>query len=298
MQEIVADNPSQKWKKISVVFGILTILPLALYVLFMLFLAGQADKGVSGTEIIAITIFPLLMAFPVFLGIDVILAIVYLIKKRPDRKHSIFPLIVITLGTFVVAFVGLLLIYGISGQASRDYYRTRTLTREEARFHIMNCDVSSIGKDYSSNIHPNLNPKENRGWGEKTYIKQSDLMGLDQLAKDNSERCGGIESSTAKDQLLYKSLTVEEATKILDNCRVIGFYYPDPREDDPLITESLSKTGIIVVTDNDGKPIRIHIDQSQVATMVPIARNAQKTCKDLQFWNGTYEQRDAAGNWH
>lgn len=103
------------------------------------------------------------------------------------------------------------------------------------------------------------------------------------------------------------TITVEQATDILNNCKVIGFYYTNQASQDvppenkfnPFLRVEESTTGIVLVSYIQGdRPIRMHIADRMIETMVPIARNAQKFCSDLQFWHdGNYEQKQADGTW-
>jgi hypothetical protein len=282
--------PTNKWRNISIIFGLLTLAPFVIYLVLAVYLVKLAHQGASGTEFIALAFLPFLFLVPILILLDVVLAIIYLTKRKPSGWRLIFPLLITSFGTFVLVFLVGVFLYNFSGMAERDYYQSRTLTKDEAIAHINNCDVSNISKDHFKNEHPNLNSREGKSWGNKVYINRSDLGEVDNAARAASEKCGGIQSSTASDALLYKAINIPEATSILNACKVVGFYYPGSSiEEESDATRALALTGIVLVTDNDGRPIRIHIAQSQIETMVPIARGAQSKCKDLQFWNGSYE---------
>lgn len=58
-----------------------------------------------------------------------------------------------------------------------------------------------------------------------------------------------------------------------------------------------SATGVVLVK-IDGEPYRISIADRLVPELVPIAREAQKSCASPQFWHdGTYEQYKD-GKWY
>ncbi len=88
-------------------------------------------------------------------------------------------------------------------------------------------------------------------------------------------------------------ITKEEAIQLLKTCQLKGFYYTNQTDkSDPSNGGwgELSSTGV-VLTKIDGKPYRISIADKLVNELVPIARQAQKTCNGSpQFWhNGNYE---------
>ncbi|MDL2363633.1 MAG: hypothetical protein QFB86_04605 [Patescibacteria group bacterium] len=86
-------------------------------------------------------------------------------------------------------------------------------------------------------------------------------------------------------------ITKDEAIQLLQSCQLSGFYYTNQNQTDKSGGEwgELSSTGV-VLTKIDGKPYRISIADRLVPELVPIARNAQKTCPNLQFWHdGRYE---------
>lgn len=115
------------------------------------------------------------------------------------------------------------------------------------------------------------------------------------------------EKSIASDQKFAKDnskpeITKAEAINLLKTCQLKGFYYTNQNE--PEVQGSVtfpsaeaSSTGIVLVN-IDGKPYRIRIADRLNAELVPIARESQKTCSQLQFWHdGTYEQFKN-GSWY
>ncbi|MGI9027757.1 MAG: hypothetical protein ACR2FM_02855 [Candidatus Saccharimonadales bacterium] len=95
-------------------------------------------------------------------------------------------------------------------------------------------------------------------------------------------------------------ITKEEAIQLLKTCKLKGFYYTSQTDkSDPANGGwgELSSTGV-VLTKVDGQPYRISIADKLIAELVPIAREAQKTCANPQFWHdGTYEQYKD-GKWY
>lgn len=148
---------------------------------------------------------------------------------------------------------------------------------------------------------PSVYPADDVAWEwYESYIAREDLATVDEAARNAPERCGNVSSSKATSGgLLYGSLTVEQAAEVLGACKVSGFYYPGSsiENDGDVAKQAYDATGIVLVSDFDDDPIRIHTSPATIEQLAPIARNAQATCPDLQFWNGRYEQRDANGNW-
>ncbi len=92
-------------------------------------------------------------------------------------------------------------------------------------------------------------------------------------------------------------ITQEEAIRLLQSCSLKGFYYTDQTDKDAGGWGELSTSGV-VVTEVDDKPYRISIADRLIPEMVPIAREAQKTCANPQFWHdGNYEQYKD-GKWY
>ncbi|MDB5182060.1 MAG: hypothetical protein JWP13_823 [Candidatus Saccharibacteria bacterium] len=95
-------------------------------------------------------------------------------------------------------------------------------------------------------------------------------------------------------------ITKEEAIQLLMTCKLIGFYYTNQTDkSDPANGGwgELSSTGV-VLTKVDGQLSRISIADKLIPELLPIAREAQKTCANLQFWHdGTYEQYKD-GKWY
>ena len=92
-------------------------------------------------------------------------------------------------------------------------------------------------------------------------------------------------------------ITKAEAIQLLQSCQLKGFYYTNQTDKSDGEWGELSSTGV-VLTKTNGQPYRISISDSLVSELVPIARAAQKTCGEPQFWHdGTYEQFQN-GHWY
>jgi hypothetical protein len=95
-------------------------------------------------------------------------------------------------------------------------------------------------------------------------------------------------------------ITKDEATQLLKTCKLKGFYYTNQTDKSDVANGGwgeLSSTGV-VLTKIDGQPYRISIADRLIPELVPIAREAQKTCGEPQFWhNGSYEQYQN-GHWY
>lgn len=116
------------------------------------------------------------------------------------------------------------------------------------------------------------------------------------------EAAKSLQASTQSNQQFAQDnakpeITKEEAINLLTTCQLKGFYYTNQTTRDGGNWGNLSKTGV-VLTRIKGQPYRISIADSLIAELVPIARQAQKTCNGgAQFWHdGNYEQ-SKDGQW-
>lgn len=95
-------------------------------------------------------------------------------------------------------------------------------------------------------------------------------------------------------------ITKEEAIVLLKTCKLKGFYYTNQTNKSNPANGGwgeLSTTGV-VLTKVDKQPYRISIADRLIPELVPVARDAQKTCNGPQFWHdGTYEQLKD-GKWY
>ncbi len=118
---------------------------------------------------------------------------------------------------------------------------------------------------------------------------------LDESGQKSEQRQQEFAASNAKPEI-----TKEEAIELLMTCKLKGFYYTNQTDkSDPANGGwgEVSSTGV-VLTKVDGQPYRISIADRLIPELVPIAREAQKTCTNPQFWHdGTYEQYKD-GKWY
>lgn len=92
-------------------------------------------------------------------------------------------------------------------------------------------------------------------------------------------------------------ISKEQAVTLLQACKLKGFYYTDQSDKTAGGWGELSESGV-VVTEVDGAPYRISIADRLIPELVPVAREAQKTCANPQFWHdGEYEQYED-GKWY
>ncbi len=84
---------NSRWKIVFSILSILSMLTIALPLSGMLWLSWQANSGVSGTEFIALLLFPVLLIGVMIAIINVIIAIIYL-KKAPHTSTTKFLAIV------------------------------------------------------------------------------------------------------------------------------------------------------------------------------------------------------------
>lgn len=94
-----------------------------------------------------------------------------------------------------------------------------------------------------------------------------------------------------------KEVTAEETKELLMTCQLFGFYYTNQTDKVDGNWGELSTTGV-VLTYIENKPTRVSIADRLVPELVPVAREAQKTCDGPQLWHdGNYEQKQADGTW-
>ncbi len=82
----------------------------------------------------------------------------------------------------------------------------------------------------------------------------------------------------------FQNITPAEATTMINNCQLHGFYYGSENNSDNGGGGNLSPTGVVLTIIN-GSPYRISIADNLIPTLVPIATAAQKTCPSLQIFN-------------
>lgn len=89
----------------------------------------------------------------------------------------------------------------------------------------------------------------------------------------------------------------DRAIALVQSCQIRGLYYTKQTTTGNGGWGEEATTGV-VLTEVKGAPYRISIADRHIDELVPIAREAQKTCPDLQLWHdGKYEQRQADGTW-
>lgn len=275
---------SKFWLIFSTILAVLTLAPVVLFVALMAGLGNSANQGQSGTEFVALALYVTLVpAFGILLVIDTICAIVYLVRRKPRGKKLILPIATIATTLLFISYIAYNFYMLYSGTGMRNYYEEKMIPKDEALGLIESCQVSTVNKSYGGGHPDHLTLRD----GNDKFVHPEDVADLDAAALKNSQKCGTIKSSKATSGgVQYSALTVNEATTLLTECKVIGFYYPGSSGmDETEAQQALAKTGIVLVSDMDGNPIRIHVLENQLSAMVPIARNAQKSCPRLQFWS-------------
>ncbi|MFZ1301707.1 MAG: hypothetical protein WAQ27_04025 [Candidatus Microsaccharimonas sp.] len=121
-------------------------------------------------------------------------------------------------------------------------------------------------------------------------------MQIRQLSEESRQKIIEQDKKYAEENA-EPEITKERAISLLKDCKLKGFYYTQETEEEHNTTPATSSTGI-VLTVVDGEPYRINIADRLIGELVPIAREAQKTCADPQFWHdGQYEQYKD-GKWY
>ena len=112
---------------------------------------------------------------------------------------------------------------------------------------------------------------------------------VNQLRQQSKQKIQAQQQQFATDNA-NPEITKDEAIALLNSCQLSGFYYTNQTDKSDGEWGELSSTGV-VLTKINGKPYRISIADRLVPELVPIARQAQKTCGGQpQFWHdGHYE---------
>jgi hypothetical protein len=113
---------------------------------------------------------------------------------------------------------------------------------------------------------------------------------IEQLSQQSEQKIQAKQQQFNADNA-KPEITKDDAIALLNACQLKGFYYTNqtsPKEDG---NWAESSTTGVVLTKIDGQPYRISIADRLVPELVPIARQAQKTCGGQpQFWHdGHYE---------
>lgn len=121
---------------------------------------------------------------------------------------------------------------------------------------------------------------------------------LDERGKQASEqRAKEFASANTKPEI-----TKDEAIGLLQSCQLKGFYYTNQTKSEEhekmqFPAAETSSTGVVLVK-VEGKPYRISIADRLIPELVPIAREAQKTCGSPQFWHDGSHEHFSDGKWY
>lgn len=256
-----------------------------------------AKQG-AGSEFLILIFAPLFIAVPVIGAVDFVALAVYLVRRRPSGLKLV-----------VISLIELILL-GIAVDTAANYYRTNHVPVADAISLISSCQAGYVYPPGYSKSQPKVEiwtvDSAGRTQGEQLAepskwpaIKAAVIAARDKcphmfspnLAHDPADP-NNEGPFPANPTPVY--ITQPEAVDLLQNCKLIGFYYtPGDNADRPT---SGTNTGIVL--DYKERPLHIHISDNLISTLVPVARAAQSKCPNLQFWHdGRYEQRDAQGNW-
>lgn len=135
------------------------------------------------------------------------------------------------------------------------------------------------------------------------------VVSVSSVVNNSNQKSNQMNAYYRKQESIARSeATVEQATKLLNSCQVIGFYYT--QQDGTKGSENAEKTGTGILlyklaksfeglttpSSVDGGKYRMHIADRMIDTMVPIARNAQLTC-GIQFWHEGEHEQYKDGRW-
>lgn len=147
-----------RWKIVFIILGVLWSITIALPVLFLLYLALQAQSGVSGTEFMALLVLPLQMAgIPVAL-VTLVAILIHLFRRSSSRAWK---MIAITWGLLSLAYVavGVISIANIYslGEGRRAEERTYAsyvseISVEQGKQMLAECQVSELRHGYDASF--------------------------------------------------------------------------------------------------------------------------------------------------
>lgn len=280
---------TRKWKIYFSFLALANILTIIFPLLVLLWAVNMARQGVSGTEYIAIIIAPLQL-----LGILVAVLNVFTISIFLRKSHvrgmarAIGQAIVIISALYVTA---------IAVTAFKDIRASQKhnapLAKQEAISLISSCKVKSISRQDRLILFLKQESQEGH---YQVYAEDQDFTTLKAAADEASGKCGEIDVLDRPENYHAQSISVKKASKLLNGCKLIGFYYTEHENGSDEFDAEGSPTGIVLAYKED--PLHIHIADRLVPTMVPVARKAQEKCPDLQFWHdGSYEYKNSKGNW-
>lgn len=291
-------NPTpQKKSKSYIVLAIVTLIAFCVvafsYALFF-YLSSMAQRGMSGTEFIALALWPVLMTVPFLSVIGLVTGAILTFKSH--RKWS----------RLLWAGISLLLLavtihqaIGYVAESERSEEHNRVLGRDETVALIKACEVTSISKNmnndgkvylmyknnYDKNGEWNWRPNNADGSYYTDYVK---------AAKEFKNTCGEITymNSTPGEQddptgLGHRWIGVEEAKQVLLNCEINTFNYgPITLSETPKGTNS----GIALIDHGWVKHLYVYPQhETELVSVVPQAKSKCGAAKP-QIWNGSYER--------
>lgn len=76
-----------------------------------------------------------------------------------------------------------------------------------------------------------------------------------------------------------EEISVDDAASLLKLCKLRGFYYGNQTEKGGLDGD-LSATGVVLKKTDDGQPSIISVAERNVATLLPVAKDARERCAE------------------
>lgn len=278
---MVAETKVKKVRQEAAVVVGLTLLPILAYVVIMGGLSMMARNGESGTEFIALILFPFFLIIPALLPVSIGYLIRYLIKGKPGTFGKIIAILTILIFLSLLGWIA----YGLSGKSQRDEYKRLTMSKQEAITLINECKVDGVSEGYGS-IPPHLSFKSAH-YSKKQYLHTEDLKDIDDAIRNAPLKCGLMSTSAWDNEMSIKALTVEELTQLLQACKVkqVTVYYTDNRDQDSLYNEGLNTTGIAAQVDKQGRAFRVEIRKDLKDMFLRLAYDVKaKTCPDLEIY--------------
>ncbi|HCM51818.1 TPA: hypothetical protein DIS56_01650 [Candidatus Saccharibacteria bacterium] len=281
-----------KWRKISWVLGIITLITVTPAVLLLV----GAASGAPGSEYLAFaSISKVAIAVTVIL-LNLILALTYIVLHKPPASKAIFPWAIVLIASPIVVYFGhALLSLGVNPFLSpADIYKSseeksvkeRTISKEEVLAKIYACEVDYIYPPSKAREYEpaSISPKPERDGPLFYYFDEKHLSEVDKAAIDASKKCGWIENSGAIRDLVFRDITAEKAAELATNCEIKNIYFPGvhpPAQKDQAALNSLSNNGVYLEAQDDGRPLSIGTNESQFYRLLQIVKEKATKCPHL-----------------
>lgn len=276
---------SLNWRSYFTFLTLANIILIVFPVLYLLWIAYSythgSHKGESGSEFIAMLLYPLMTLGLIVALLNITTIPVFLLRHKPRLRTIILDSIVIVLS------VGFLTVFGyeelqIINQGLSEQEFHRGLSSGEAISLINTCQVDELDRNTSGVIL--ITPKKTAtnkviiGIHGYRTIEKTDFGVLKTAVMAAALGCDGIgirDDITGNN--IARSIPVGRGIDLLNSCKLERFYYEDPNYASISKAElERSPTGIVL--EASSYPSGIDVAGRLQSQMLPIARHAHDTC--------------------